>query len=72
MVASFLMVHSVIVMICDLPLVVVEEVPLQKCFLYLLLLAGEEVVLHLLSYWMMEEVVVLEMAVLKMAVVELY
>ena len=66
------MVHSVIVMICDLPLVVVEEVPLQKCFLYLLLLAGEEVVLHLLSYWMMEEVVVLEMAVLKMAVVELY
>lgn len=41
MVASFLMVHSpVILLICDLSLVVLEEVPLQKCFLYLFLLEG--------------------------------
>lgn len=65
MVASFLMVHSpVILLICDL-----EEVPLQKCFLYLFLLEGGEVV-HFLSSWMVE-VVVLEMVALKMVVVEL-
>ena len=66
MVASFLMVHSpVILLICDLSL----EVPLQKCFLYLFLLEGGEVV-HFLSSWMVE-VVVLEMVALKMVVVEL-
>lgn len=65
MVASFLMVHSpVILLICDLSLVV-----LQKCFLYLFLLEGGEVV-HFLSSWMVE-VVVLEMVALKMVVVEL-
>ena len=71
MVASFLMVHSpVILLICDLALVVLEEVPLQKCFLYLFLLEGGEVV-HFLSSWMVEVVVVLEMVALKMVVVEL-
>lgn len=64
MVASFLMVHSVILLICDLSVVV-----LQKCFLYLFLLEGGEVV-HFLSSWMVE-VVVLEMVALKMVVVEL-
>lgn len=64
------MVHSsVILLICDLSLVVVEEVPLQKCFLYLFLLEGGEVV-HFLSSWMVE-VVVLEMVTLKMVEVEL-